>query len=279
VVTPARISLMGLAAASRRPGPPSPGTPASPAHANPGEHAAAKRSINTAIQLRECPLSFSGLAEFLLATSGSHGLDGAVAKDPGGLRKANAAMELIGDHVGMIRSLFDLVVPIEATSPEFRHIREYAGFTAGRRLMDEIFAEFRDVDHSFVQQFQTGGFSPRVFELALFAYLKEQGYDLDRSSPAPDFVIRGDVPVAIEVTTSNPSQDADEGDAALSTSTRLGVPDDLPASQREFVFQVGKALRRKLLKRNAAGLAYWEQPHVAGVPFVIALEPFHAAAP
>jgi hypothetical protein len=108
----------------------------------------------------------------------------------------------------MTRSLFDLVVPIEATSREFRHIREYAGFTAARRLMDEVFAGFQDVDHSFVREFQTGGFSPRVFELALFAYLKEQGYDLDRSSPAPDFVIRGDVAVAIEVTTSNPSQDA-----------------------------------------------------------------------
>ena len=62
--------------------------------------------------------------------------------------------------------------------------------------------------------------------------------------------------VAIEVTTSNPSQDADEDDAALSTSARIGVPDDLPASQRAFVFQAGKALRRKLLKRDAAGLAY-----------------------
>jgi hypothetical protein len=124
----------------------------------------------------------------------------------------------------MTRSLFDLVVPIEATSREFRHIREYAGFTAARRLMDEVFAGFQDVDHSFVREFQTGGFSPRVFELALFAYLKEQGYDLDRSSPAPDLVIRGDVAVAIEVTTSNPSQDADEDDAALSTSARIGVP-------------------------------------------------------
>jgi hypothetical protein len=91
-------------------------------------------------------------------------------------------------------------------------------------------------------------------------------------------VIRGDVAVAIEVTTSNPSQDADEDDAALSTSARIGVPDDLPASQRDFVFQAGKALRRKLLKRDAAGLAYWERSHVAGVPFVIALEPFHAAS-
>jgi hypothetical protein len=56
------------------------------------------------------------------------------------------------------------------------------------------------------------------------------------------------------------------------------VPDDLPAAEQEFVFQAGKALRRKLLKRNAAGLAYWEQPHVFRMPFVIALESFHSAS-
>jgi hypothetical protein len=158
----------------------------------------------------------------------------------------------------MKRSLFDLVVPIEATSRRFRQVREEVWYTAARRLMDEVFAEFRDIDHSFVREFQTGGFSPRVFELALFAYLREQGYDLDRSSPTPDFVIRRDVPVAIEVTTSNPSQDGDEDEANPSTRALLGMPDDLPSSQREFVFQAGKALRRKLLKRDAAGRAYWE---------------------
>jgi hypothetical protein len=172
----------------------------------------------------------------------------------------------------MPRSLFDLVVPIEATSRDFRQIREHARYIAARRLMDEVFAEFPDVDHSFVREFQTGGFSPRVFELALFAYLMEQGYDLDRSRPAPDFVARGDVPVAIEVTTTNPAQDGDQDEAALSAMARMGMPDDLPSSQQEFIFQAGKALRRKLLKRDAAGRAYWEQP------FVIALEPFHAAS-
>jgi hypothetical protein len=56
------------------------------------------------------------------------------------------------------------------------------------------------------------------------------------------------------------------------------VPDNLPAAQQGFIFQAGKALRSKLLKRNAAGLAYWEQPHVAGMPFIIALESFHRAS-
>jgi hypothetical protein len=142
--------------------------------------------------------------------------------------------------------------------------------------MDEIFAEFRGADRSFVREFQTGGFSPRVFELALFAYLREQGYDLDPGRTATDFVIRGTTPVAIEAATSNPPQDTDQDDVVEQPPSGWpSISRDLPAGQRELVFQAGKALRRKLIKRDAAGLAYWEQPAVAGAPFVIALEPFH----
>jgi hypothetical protein len=141
--------------------------------------------------------------------------------------------------------------------------------------MDEVFAGFRDADGSFVREFQTAGFSPRVFELALFAYLQEQGYDLDRSSPTPDFLLRGDSPVAIEACTSNPPQNDADKDTRLPSSGWPSVPDDLPSEEREFVFQAGKALRRKLLKRDAAGRSYWELPRLAGVPFVIALESFH----
>jgi hypothetical protein len=39
------------------------------------------------------------------------------------------------------------------------------------------------------------------------AYLEEQGLDLDRRHPDRDFVVCGDLPVAIEVTTTNPAQD------------------------------------------------------------------------
>jgi hypothetical protein len=123
--------------------------------------------------------------------------------------------------------------------------------------MDEIFADFPDVDGNFIREFQTGGFSPRVLELAVFAYLKEQGYTLDRARPAPDFVISGDTPMAIEVTTSNPPDGQDPDDTDPSAGLMRLVPDDLRTAEQEFVFQTGKALRSKLLKRNAAGLAYW----------------------
>ena len=177
-----------------------------------------------------------------------------------------------------VRSLFGRVAPEGRISRRFRDIRDQSSFTAARQLMDEVFAELPDVDHSFVQEFQTGGFSPRVLELALFAYLQEQGHDLDRTSPAPDFVIPGPSPVAIEATTSNPPEGQDPDVVDPATGVQRLIPADETEAEQAFIFQVAKALRAKLNKRNAAGQAYWEQPHVAGMPFVIALESFHNAS-
>lgn len=171
---------------------------------------------------------------------------------------------------GRERDLFNPVVPPERLNPLFQGALD-PGHTAARKLMNAVFADFQDVDSSFVREFQTGGFSSRIFELALFTYLEEQNLDLDRSHPAPDFVVCGDRPVAIEVTTTNPAQDAPMD---LGPPFEL-LPKDLDDADREFVFQVGKALRRKLLYRDAQGHAYWEKLHVAGIPFVIAVGAFH----
>lgn len=177
---------------------------------------------------------------------------------------------------GGVKSLFNLVVPAAKANPRFLHLQTEHAFTAARRLMDEAFVEFPDVDHSFVTEFQTGGFSPRVFELALFCALREQNLPLDRTGAAPDFVLRGAHPCSIEATTSNPPGNKYLDENGLARGPRQLVPEDLDAAEREFVFQAGKALRRKLTKRDAAGSAYWELPHVAGLPFAIALESFHS---
>ncbi|WP_217207477.1 hypothetical protein [Streptomyces sp. AC550_RSS872] len=178
----------------------------------------------------------------------------------------------------MNRSLFELEprLPIDKTNREFRIVRETVGFTAARRLMDEIFSTFPDTDGNFRKEFQTTGFSPRFLELTLYAMLQEQGHQVDRSSAAPDFVIRGAHPVAIEATTTNPPQGStSETDEDIMAAVRRLIPDDLAEAEEEFVLQAGKAIRRKMIKRDAQGHAYWEKPHVAGVPFAIALEAFH----
>lgn len=171
----------------------------------------------------------------------------------------------------MSRDLFAPVVPLKSTHSLFRSMKDGPGHEAARQMMNLVFADFHDVDHSFVKEFQTGGFSARVFELALFAYLQEQDLELDRAEAAPDFVVRGALPVAIEVTTTNPPQ----GTEPTKPEEFSWLPEDMPADERAFVFQLGKALRKKMTHRDAQGRSYWEKPHVAGVPFVIAVGAFH----
>jgi hypothetical protein len=115
-----------------------------------------------------------------------------------------------------------------------------------------------------------------VFELALFAYLREQSYDLDRSTNEVDFLITGETPAAIEACTSNPVQTDSTIAPNAQSDSMPNVPTDLAQEQREFVFQAGKAIRRKITKRNAAGLHYWQLPRTVGTPFLIALQAFHS---
>lgn len=122
----------------------------------------------------------------------------------------------------MPRSLFDRLPKLsdEATDTRFRMVRDSHVHQATRRLMDETFAVFHGADRSFVREFQTGGFSPRVLELALFGALQEQGHVLERTGGAPDFLISGPHPVAIEATTSNPAQTAPLPDRTKFPATR-----------------------------------------------------------
>ena len=138
--------------------------------------------------------------------------------------------------------------------------------------MDAVFSQYRDKDKNFIRDFQTTGFSARVLELSLFAFLQESELELDEAYSYPDYLITGPHEVALEAATSQPAQNAnsDPGESGLAV-----IPKDLDAGQRELVFQVGKAIRRKLIHRTAEGLAYWELPHVEGKPFVIAVEAFH----
>lgn len=171
-------------------------------------------------------------------------------------------------------SLFSPLISDSKAHPLFLAVRDHVGYRAGRRLMDETFAVFGDQDGNFLKDFQGPGFSARTWELSLFAYLHEAGLPLAPTGGTPDYLVDGPVRFAVEATTTQPAQ---AGPPAPAPAAGLPqVPDDLDVAQAQFVFQLGKALRNKLQKRFADGSAYWELPHTAGLPFVIAVESFHA---
>jgi hypothetical protein len=136
-------------------------------------------------------------------------------------------------------------------------------------MLDDIFQDFRDQDGNFLEQFQTTGFDARFFELYLYAYFSRSGFQVDRTHSNPDFLITHDgITVAVEATTVNAST---SGAVAIFGKKIADLTEEKRKEYgaNELPIRLGSALFSKLKQR------YWELPHCAGLPFVIAIEAFH----
>lgn len=171
--------------------------------------------------------------------------------------------------------LFDPVVPPERLHPAFVQIAAGPGSELTRLMMEEVFASFEAADANFIEQFQTSGFSARVFELFLYAYFTSLGARVDRAAERPDYLVtQGGVTIAVEATTANPTQVPGNPTAPIvgfdPTAAEQDEDEVRKRIDHEIPIRVGSALFSKLKKR------YWELPHVKGRPLVLAVEPFHA---
>jgi hypothetical protein len=162
-----------------------------------------------------------------------------------------------------MNDLFDPVAPDDRLDERFKVLAEARGYAPARATMRETFAKMGERDVNFVEQFQTTGFDARVSELYLFAAFDAAGFDVGWEGDAPDFLLAGHGHEwAVEATTANPSGGA--------------PPPPLPSDPEalrayidgELVVRLGSALFSKLGKR------YWELPHVAGKPLVLAIQNF-----
>ena len=178
--------------------------------------------------------------------------------------------EPVASTTAKLRTLFDLLVPESQLHPGFATLRTREASLSARAALDDVFQTFTVAEGNFLKDFQTTGFDRRLFELYLYAYFSRTGFALDRKHVRPDFLVtRGALTVAVEATTANPSQ---SGPLAQS-GTRIA---DLKTAQElseyadgELAIRFGSALYAKLKAE------YWKEPHVAGRPFVIAIEAFH----
>jgi len=75
-------------------------------------------------------------------------------------------------------NLFKPVVPKEKQHVYFQRLISHATFRGARKAINEMMPHFIDIDGNFVQQFQADGFDSRIWELYLFAMLKESGFEL-----------------------------------------------------------------------------------------------------
>lgn len=143
-------------------------------------------------------------------------------------------------------------------------------FAPAKAMMREIAETMHDPDGNFVEQFQTTGFDARTFELFLQAMFTELGYNIARDHDRPDFILSRDgFEVAVEAVTANPRKNAPGHPYQFAPAAR--TPEEMAAYIRhELPIRLGSPLFSKLNKR------YWDLPHVARKPLVLAIQDFHA---
>jgi len=145
------------------------------------------------------------------------------------------------------------------------------GFTHGaaRRVLEEISHWFPDLDGHFVREFQTSGFSARVWELYLWTAFRSLDFEIDYTAAVPDFALhKGAQRLFVEATTVSAKN-------AYTTAMGSGAPPEppdliFPFLGNEMAQKFGSPLYSKLKKRD------WEKPHVVGHPYILALADFHA---
>ena len=157
----------------------------------------------------------------------------------------------------------DFFTPVVADNRQHENFKVLLNnrHSPARELIRELMHHFADIDGNFIEQFQSTGFDGRLWELYLFALFTDLAYGIDREHSAPDFHCvgrRGDF--FVEATTINPSE----------------TPPVIEEANVDEYFahyvpiKYGSALFSKLNKR------YWELPHVADHPLVLAIQDFHA---
>ena len=165
------------------------------------------------------------------------------------------------------KNLFVPVVPPEKLNPHFKSLVDAPSYHPTRNMLDLTYQDFDDPDGNFLQQFQTTGFDARLFELYLFTYFSNSGFEVDRTHRSPDFIVTRDgVTVSVEATTVNPSH----GNlfAGESLPSRLDPRELAHFQNEELPIRFGSPLYSKLKNR------YWDLEHCKGRPFILAIQAF-----
>jgi len=165
--------------------------------------------------------------------------------------------------------LFAPITREDRLHPSFRALRDSVGYLPARRMMEDVFETYTDLDGNFVEQFQSTGYDSRVWELYLHAYLEDSGFERDLTHASPDFnVEKWFSAVCVEAVTVNPTQ-APVLATERATDEELSPEEFIKKHEGLFAIKFGSSLYSKLKKE------YWKLPHVAGRPLVFAIEDFH----
>lgn len=171
-----------------------------------------------------------------------------------------------GDEKERPYEIFVPVVVDDALNPYFRALISEARFEAARNLIREIVYSYKDPDGHYIKEFQTNGFDARLWELYLYVFLHNEGFEFVHGNPSPDFHLNkfGDE-FFIEAVTVNPSQNPKRPDAAPPTSDEEAIM----LANNYLPIKFGSPLFSKLQRE------YWDFEHVKGKPFILAIHDYH----
>lgn len=185
----------------------------------------------------------------------------------------------LGDQGDTPNAPIDLLRVPPGTAPEklhpyFRELLERPSRSPGRAVIREIGPWLTPKDPHLVEEFQIQAFDQRLWELYLWAALREFGLDVEQLE-APDFRCSAPgIDFTVEATTAAPS----------TMGPLASHPDPRTAAEiEEFLrgympIKYGSALHSKLMKTNAQGLHYWEREESKDKPFLLAIADFHKPA-
>lgn len=166
----------------------------------------------------------------------------------------------------MMLDLFTDVVAPEKQHLNYRRIKLARG--PEQRVISRWSEGFPDRDGKFVIEFQST-FNSSFWELYLNAALRELGFALDYSHPAPDYSVTGPIQFTAEAAIgSNAEGYRPEWDAG--EAGRLGTL-NVAEILRVSSLRLANALSKKHRKYKDS---YSQLSHVAGRPFVVCLAPF-----
>lgn len=171
-----------------------------------------------------------------------------------------------GDEKGAPVDFFTPVKPEMQLNHDFGALRMQEVFSPALGAIEPMMRWYDDADGNFVEQFQTTGFDQRIWELYLFATLIEQGFELDRSDPIPDFHCSGLAgSMTIEAVTVGPTRKGSQ----IMPPPPMRTNEERRKYLRQYMpIKFGSALFSKLQKM------YWRRSTVADKPFLLAISDF-----
>jgi hypothetical protein len=161
--------------------------------------------------------------------------------------------------------LFEDIAPKTKQHPIYQLLCEEK-YAPERAVVMDWARGFPDRDGKFPFEFQTT-FEPCLWELYVFAFLKEIRAEVNFSFSSPDFVVNSGQELTIEATICAPPA----GGAPPHGHKFSDLPDDLNEFNSQATLRICNSFTSKAKKYKTQ---YSVLPHVKGKPFVVAIASF-----